>query len=285
MEKLTKMKILYYKNLRRLKMIFLLLFFVNGIVAQNSFGFIEKVQKYQDSVKLIRNGQSPDVIDTSTFNINKYLQYFDKLSFPTGLKCHYVFWDGGMGGYPILYVITDSFKMEPYLENKIREFIEQYNIEENKITPRLIDFQKNDFICKFAKSNNAGKYVIPEDNKEGYLQYLFFNQLGNQFALKWHSNYGEASIIFSENEMKRLYNYYLKTDLYTCDIEEFAKLLEINPAPIIEMRNDKCVITWYDIRTHFGIHKMKYEISRSSPFAIETKEDIELLKINMEFMY
>ena len=271
--------------LRRSKIVLIFLFFVNGIIAQNSIGFIEKVQKYQDSVKLIRIGQSPDLIDTSTFNINKYLQYFDKLSFPTGFKCHCVFDDKGMGGFPILYVKKNSFKMERYLKNKMREFIKQYNIDKNKITPRLIDFQKNDLICKFAKSNNARKYVIPEDNEEGYLQYLFLNLLGEQFVLKWHSNYGEASIIFSENEMKRLYNYYLKTDLYTCKIEEFAKLLEINPTPIIEMRNEKCVITWYDIRTHFGIHKMTYEISRSSPFTIETKEDIELLKINMEFIY
>jgi len=58
--------------------------------------------------------------------------------------------------------------------------------------------------------------------------------------------------------MKRLYNYYLKTNLYTFNKDKFAKLLEINTTPIIEMRNDKCVITWYDIRTHFGIHKMTY---------------------------
>jgi len=84
--------------LRRSKIVLIFLFFVNGIIAQNSIGFIEKVQKYQDSVKLIRIGQSPDLIDTSTFNINKYLQYFDKLSFPTGFECHCVFDDKGMGG-------------------------------------------------------------------------------------------------------------------------------------------------------------------------------------------
>ncbi|MHC1690301.1 MAG: hypothetical protein AB9833_05655 [Bacteroidales bacterium] len=282
------MKILYNKKilvLRRLKMILLFLFFVNGIVAQNSIGFIEKVQKYQDSVKLIRTGKSPDFIDTSTFNINKYLQYFDKLYFPKGFKCHYVFWDGGMGGYPILYVKKDSFKMERYLKNKIREFIKQCNIDKTKITPRLIDFQKNNLISKFAKSNYARKYVIPEDNEAGYLQYLFFNRFGEQFVLKWHSYYSQKSVIFSDNEMMRLYNYYSKSDQFSCTIEEFAKLLKIDPTPIIEMRNDKCVITWYEILTHFGIHKMTYEISRSSPYTIDTKEDIELLKLNMEFIY
>jgi len=266
-------------------MILFLLFFVNGIVAQNSFGFIEKVQKYQDSVKLIRNRQSPDMIDTSTFNINKYLQYFDKLSFPRGFKCHYIFWDGGMGGYPILYLKMDSFKMDHYVKKKTKEFIKQQNIKEKKITPRLIEFYKNHIISEFAKNNNACKNVIPEDNEEGYLQYLFFNLFGNQFVLKWHSNYGKASIIFSEIEMKRLYNYYLKTDDYKCNIEQFAKLLEINPVPIVEMKNDKCVITWIEIRTHFGIHRVKYEISRSSPYTIEKKEDIELLKIDADFVY
>jgi hypothetical protein len=68
-------------------------------------------------------------------------------------------------------------------------------------------------------------------------------------------------------------------------MEDFEKLLRIKPTPIIEMRKDKCVITWYEIRTHTGIHRMTYEISRLSPFTIKTMEDIELLKINMEFIY
>lgn len=279
------MGILHNTNTRILKVIILFFFFVSELVAQNSSGFIEKVQKYQDSVKLMNCRSTQDAIDTSTFNLNKYLEFFDKLSFPQGLKCNYIFWDAGMGGYPILYVKKDSFKMERYLKKKSKEYIRQCNAEKKKITPRLIELHKNHTISEFAKKNKASQYVIPEDCEEGYLQYLFFNLLGGNFALKWHSNYSEASIIFSGDEMKRLYNNYSKNEDYTCNIEDFAKLLEINPTPVIEMKSDKCVITWYDIRTHFGIHKLKYEISRSYPYTIEQIEDVELLKIYMNFIY
>lgn len=279
------MGMLHNAYIRTLKVIVLFLFFASEIVAQHSSGFIERVQNYQNSVKIIHNGNFPDVIDTSTFNLNTYLQFFDKLSFPKGLKCDYVFWDADMAGYPIIYVKKDSFKMERYLKKKSKEYDRKNKIEKKKITPRLIQFHNNYIISEFAKNNKASQYVMPEDNEEGYLQYLFFNLLGNNFVLKWHSNYGESSIIFSGDEMKRLYNYYSKTDDYSCNMNDFAKLLEINPSPVIEIKNDKCVVTWYEIRTHFGIHKMKFEIGRSSPYAIEKKEDILLLKINMDFIY
>lgn len=282
------MGILRYKLilvLQRLKMTFLFSIFGIGVVAQNNIEFIEKVQKYQDSVKLKRTGEFPDLIDTSTFNINKYLNYFDKLNLPTGSKCYCVFEDSKLHGSPILYLKNDSLDIGNYIERKFEEYIKRHNIGKSKITREFIDFQKHGILCGFALIYNANKYIIPEDNEAGYLQFLFFKQFGDQFALKWHSYYGQKSIIFSNSEMERLFNYYSTTDLFSCAIENFESLLEINPEPIIELRKDKCVITWYEIRTHFGIHKMTYEISRFTPYTIEKKEDIKILDINMEFIY
>ena len=96
---------LNYKLIPTIKSIFFILFYLvlaDGVIAQSYTKFIEKVQKYQENVKIKRTEQFPDMIDTSTFNTNKYLQLFDKLSLPTGLECRCIFIDEKTGGCPLL---------------------------------------------------------------------------------------------------------------------------------------------------------------------------------------
>jgi len=273
------------KTILRAKMIFIFFFFANGVIAQKNIAFLEKIQAYQDSVKLIMTGEFPDQIDTSTFNINNYFRFFDNLSLPTDSKLQYIFCDDKLSGNPILFVKKDSIKMENYWKRKFGEYIKQYNLDKNNINQEFINSMKNEILCRFAATFNARKFIIPEDSEVGYLQFLFFNQFGEQFALKWHSNYGQKSVIFSKSEMGRHFNYYSGTDLFSCDLEKFKTLLRINPKPKIKMKKDNCLITWYEIATHSGIYKRTYEIKRSTPYSIEKIEDIKILKINREFIY
>lgn len=273
--------------LERMAMILFLSFFTSVINAQSNIDFLKKIQEYQDFVKTERTEQFPDLIDTSTFNIVTYLQFFDKLILSPDLECHYLFIDERTGGCPVLYVNSKSFKTEKYVEQEFKKYIEHKGIDKNKITPEFEDFKKYEILCGFATDsiNLAKNNLTPKDGKDGYLQFLFFNNFGEEFAFKWHSNYGQKSVIFSNDEINRLYNYYLDTDLFSCDMEKFEKLLNLNPSPIIKMKKRSCLITWYEIATHHGIYKRSYEISRSAPYTIEKKEDVEMLKINTEFIY
>uniref|UniRef100_UPI003216CD41 hypothetical protein n=1 Tax=uncultured Draconibacterium sp. TaxID=1573823 RepID=UPI003216CD41 len=267
--------------------VFFFLFFATGAIAQSNVDFLEKVQKYQDAVKLDRTGEFPDLIDTSTFNTDDYFYFFNKLSLPTGSKLQYVFYDDKLGGCPILYLKNDSIKIENYLERKLGEYVKRYNLDKSKITQEFIDFKKYEILCGFASlpSKSARNNLTPKDSKKGYLQFLFFYQFGELFALKWHSNYGQKSVIFSKDEMKRRYDYYRGTDSFTCDMEKFENLLKLNPKPKIKMKKGICLITWYEIATHHGIYKRSYEISRLSPHSVVKTEDVEILKINTEFIY
>lgn len=268
-----------------MKIIFIFSFFVSGVVAQNNIDFIGKVQIYQDSIRLIKQEECPDLIDTLTFDIDFYFKLFDKLSLPTDSKIRYIFIDEKTGGAPILYIIKDSINLENYMEMEFEEYVRRHQLDKSEITQEFIDFKKYEILCGFASVNNARKFVIPEDNESGYLQFLFFYHFGEDFALKWHANYGKKSVIFSNDEIKRLYNYYLETDLFYCDLTKFEKLLKLNPTPIIIMKENSCIVTWYEIYTHHGIYKRTYEISRYSPYKIDKKEDIEILKINANFIY
>jgi len=271
----------------RVIIILLFSFFITSVISQNNIDFLRIVKAYQDSVKLVAPWQTPGVIDTTTFNINTYLRIFDKLKLPPGLKCQYAYEDNGTSGNPMLYVVKDSFDLEGYLNRGYREFIKQYNIDTTTFTPKTTKFLKRIHVLYgFAYQNNAKKFIIPEDSKAGYLQYLYFNQLGEEFALKWHSFAGQISVIFSNDELKRLYNSYLKkTVRFSYDKEKFKELLNLYPSPIIEMGNNSCLITWYEIIIQTGIYKRTYEINRSAPYTVVKKEDIKILEIDANFIY
>jgi len=276
-------------KLIRERVIMILLFsvFTTSVSSQNSIDFLRSVKKYQDSVKLVMPSQIPDIIDTTTFNINTYLRIFDKLKLPPGLKCQYAYRDDVDSGDPMLYVVKDSFDLESYLEKETREFFKQNNYDTTKITPKQTKFIKRIIaLYGFAYQNGAKEFIQPEDSEAGYLQYLYFNQFGEEFALKWHSYAGQKSVIFSTDELKRLYNSYLKrTDSFSYDKEKFKGLLNLNTSPIIEMKKSSCLITWYEIIIHAGIYKRTYEISRSAPYTVVKKEDIKILEINADFIF
>jgi len=271
----------------RVILILLFLFFATSVSSQNNIDFLRSVKKYQDSVKPVTPWRTPDIIDTTTFNLNKYLRIFNKLKLPSGLKCQYTYRYDGTSGDPMLYVVKDSFDLESYLENETQLFFKQNNFDTTKITPKDTKlFKRIVALYRYANQNNAKNFILPEDSKVGYLQYLFFNQFGDVFALYWHSGAGEKSVIFSNDELKRLYNSYLKrTDSFSYDKEKFKGLLNLNTSPIIEMKKNSCIITWYEIMTHTGIYKSTYEISRSAPYTIEKKGNIKILEIHADFIY
>ena len=271
----------------RVIMVLLFSFFATSVISQNNIDFLRTVKAYQDSVKLVAPWQTPNVIDTTTFNINTYLRIFNKLKLPAGLKCQYAYENNGTSGNPILYVVKDSFDLESYLEKETREYFKQINFDITKITPEETKlFKRVHSLYGFAYQNSVKKFILPEDSEAGYLQYLYFNQFGEEFALKWHSYAGQKSVIFSTDELKRLYNSYLKrTDSFSYDKEKFKGLLNLNTSPIIEMKKSSCLITWYEIIIHAGIYKKTYEISRSAPYTVEQKENIKILEINADFIY
>ena len=85
--------------------------------------------------------------------------------------------------------------------------------------------------------------------------------------------------------MKRHYNYFFNTDLFSCELNKFKKLLKTNPKPIVKMKKNKCIVTWYEIETHHGIYKRTYEIDRFLPYHILKITDNKILTINPEFIY
>jgi hypothetical protein len=271
-----------------------------NVKAQIYCDFITKVQSYQDSVKLIERKNDevkPVEVDPTSFDTNTYMKLFNKLSLPTGLECHLYSNYNRDSGTPSLYVRAKTFNEKEYINrklvqysifidsfisNKIHEF-KKDNLSEEKVSHMIkyLEYQKkclnrDNAIAGFAMDslNKACNNLIPEDSKAGYLQYLFFHQFGEQFALFWHANYGNKSLICSKKDIEYFLDYYCRQSAdYDCEENKIVELLNLDLSPIIEMSSKECLITWYEIETHNGIYKRCYRIERHSPFRIGNVAD------------
>jgi hypothetical protein len=255
------------------KLIFIITISVVPLIAksQDYCDFIQNIQNYQDSVKLKHIGDY-DVIDSTTFNINTYLSTFDNIEVENGYKIGIYYFDNFLDGKPYLYALKNDQTLKA---------------KNNKTLYTLLN----------KAETRAKNHITPKDSVKGFLQYLFFAEMGEQFALKWHANYNEKYIICTNekleeavNELKE-YNQ-VETDTgetelprYIVDLHKLNRFAQIDPNIEIDLTNEYCTITWIENRTHNGCYKCKYKIQRQFPYRIEKISEELLLEITIGFLY
>lgn len=256
------------------KLIYTALFLTISLIvkSQNSCDFIMNIQNYQDSVKLKYVGDH-HIIDSATFDINTYLTFFDNIEIEKDYKIGVYFFDNFLDGNPYLFAIRDGEEFKTNNKKSLYEFLNKKEIR-------------------------AKNHIVPKDSEIGFLQYLFFCEMGEQFALKWHSNYNEKFILCSKKKFEEVINEFKKYNqpqtgeneaetsaFFQVNLEELDKFAQINPDVKIEMTNEFCEVTWIEDRTHRGIYKCKYKIQRQFPYKIEKINEERLLEISIGFLY
>lgn len=232
--------------------------------------FIKNATSYQNGVELNDNVMS---INNETFSIEAYLNIFDRLSRKARLEYCYSYYNYGMGGFPILFVKDESFNLESYVTEKLilakseinekatKESLRKDNPDEakaykNKLVTHITEIYRRMYIAEYKSSSKYSmkNNLIPEDSKMGYLQYLFFHQMGELFAS--YSHHTDVSLIHSIDELNKIIEY------YNVEREEQHQL-----SPKVILEENRCLITWFESET--GIYKRTYEIDRKSPFEVK----------------
>jgi hypothetical protein len=298
--------------LSRLLFIFFALILIEPYVkAQTYCDFINKVQAYQDSVKLFERKNDrikPVEVDSTSFDTNLYMKLFDKLSLPVGLECHlYSNYNTDLGS-PTLYLRSKTFDEIEYINKKIVQYCQSIdsviskkilefkkdNLSEERVSRMMkyYEFQKiclnkDNALASFAldSMNRACDQLVPEDSMLGYLQYLFFHQFGEEFALYWHSNYRAKSILCSKKDVNSFLDYYRKADLFDYEKDKIAGLLYSDLTPVLDLSENECQISWFEIETHNGIFKRCYRIERHAPFRVRLVTEEKIANISARFFY
>jgi hypothetical protein len=280
--------------------------------AQTSCGFIRKIQDYQKSVKLIEhldNESKVPEVDTASFNINVYMSLFNRLKVDSGKVCCLIgLYDNRAGG-PLLYAKDKNFNEYEYISRKISEANERIdsiisqnilkykrdNFSEEKINrmTRLYENLKRSYDRTYAliiyardPGNKLCNNLIPDDSKEGYLQYLYFYQMGEQFALFWHSYYGEKTVLCDKKDIEYFLSYYReRKGSFEYEENKIRDLLNLDMSPVVELDSTNCTIGWYEIYTHGGIYKNTYTIERAYPFRVKNVASEKIATISPMFLY
>jgi hypothetical protein len=282
------------------------------VSAQEYCSFLKKVQSYQDNVKLLdhKNNECNQVeVDTSTFNVTTYRNLFDKLMLPPGMELCFCNFYSNDAGQPLLYVRPNDFNEEAYFQHAQKRFCYQMDSilaarsmaskkdssqqKDLMFIKRYLDCQKSNFnkevaIVQYATDSiNKAKYnLIPSDTIEGFVQLLFFNRMGDRFALYWHSNYGMMSIICSQVDMQQHLEYYKsQADSTTLDKEKLAGLTRSDVSPKVSVTTDAYFIEWYEFEPHNGLFKRCFKIERRPPYRIKQEWEEKKLEACLNFFY
>jgi len=239
--------------------------------SQDYCDFIQNVQNYQDSVELKQVGDS-DILDSETFDVRTYTSLFDNIEIENEYKIGVYYFDNFLDGNPYLYALKDGEEFKTRNKKSLYDYLNKTEIK-------------------------ARNHIFPKDSEEGFLQYLFFCEMGEQFALKWHSNYNAKFIICTKKKLDEVLNEFKKynqpqtgdaeTEMpaFQVDLGELDKLSQIDPTVEIEMTKEFCEVSWIEDRTHDGIYKCKYKIQRQFPYKIDKINEERLLEITIGFLY
>jgi len=247
--------------------------------------FIEAVQSYQQKVKTIY----PDgyrILDPNTFDINTYFGFFDRISVKRGFRIDALYYGSSADGSPYLCGLNAKQNIDYAYElisnnNKRNRETEQEGLEtlltdSNKSEEdKEIDYTK--LLFEFIRETNIKQFIVPEDSDYGFFQYLFLLEMGNQFALFWHSYYNRKYIFYSIEPVEELVNRINKSGVYIIQDDDLQRLKQSSLVPDIIKKTDFYQITWFEYRQFKSIYKCVYEIERKEPFDIILVSSVEVL--------
>jgi hypothetical protein len=244
------------------------------IKSQDFCDFFQKVQKYQSSVNLQHIANEYDRLDTATFNLSTYLKFFDHLHVSKNMKIGIYYIDNELDGNPYLYAIRKNQKLEKVVGIPTEKMLKKKNAK----------YSSDEYVALYYflkdSSARAKNNIIPEDSEFGFLQYLFFSDMGERFALKWHSAKQNKSIICSSEMISQLVEEQAKYGNYSDDSASWVNFKNCNPEPKISSDEKSYEITWIENWPDFGVFKRTYQIERESPFRIIIIKEEKLLDIN-----
>lgn len=183
------------------------------------------------------------------FDVNRYFTVLDQMSMESGYVLDYVYYNGGIGGEPVLYARKDD-------------------------QPSYKDY---DEIC--AARERAGKTIDSPSHEEEYLNHIKVNAtaegffqlyllriMAGQFYLFWHANYDDYKIVCNSSD----------APLYISDPALAAKADQMDFTPNVEINDDAVRVSAVVFTKWGGFIRKSVVFSTGFPHKV-LKEDSQVL--------
>ncbi len=156
------------------------------------------------------------------FDVNDYFKILTSIKMKDGYRIDYIYRDNYWFGGPRLTVVNaenqNYFKTIEKVslslsynkkrnnkildsnEKKVNDFLSNYECDFHNF-----DFKNNLSILEYSKLYTPLlEYIDVNRTKRGYLEYVIFCFLSDQFSLIWHSNYDDYEIVATREKFKSI---------------------------------------------------------------------------------
>ena len=260
--------------------------------SQIDINFIETIQEYKKTVKLTCHS---DCIDTSTFNIKTYMAMYSaiKIGKKRYVFDYYYYYDNFSDGWPYIYVKNKKFNLTKH----VNKMADERSLKENE---RVVFILRSLHCFLEDPLYKAKKNIYPIDTKEGYLQYLYFYEFGELFALKWHANYKSKHVINTKQEIEEILSkcteqiQYIDsinngsefvTETFHCDTALLQRFLLLDFIISIQFNVDNVIVKWLEFEDWRGVFEKTYKIMRTKPYHIELMDEKRLVEIQKHYVH
>lgn len=200
-------------------------------------------------------GQEPDSLKRvpGDFDITTYFTVLDRLELQTGYVLDYVYFAEFLGGEPVLYARRAGTPRYVTFEELSRERGE----------PPLEDDTYLD-------------NVVVEDSQAGFLQFALLRIMADQFYLRWHALYDDATPLCDAQSIETAIAEYNRSGfgwLMPMDVQNEARKLDTGPQ--VTLGDKSAVVSIVTFTKWGGFARTELTFERSSPHRLlSTDADI-----------
>jgi len=140
------------------------------------------------------------------FDVNRFLDVFDKIELRKGTLLDYAFYYGGIGGRPLIYT------------RKVN-------------APRI---SANEYIKQYEHLLRANSYlddIVIENDPESFFQLVVFTKIVHQFYQWWHAAYNDDRFVFDIKSVQKILRNIPETDRHGINNKNRDKLKHISFEP------------------------------------------------------
>lgn len=183
------------------------------------------------------------------FDVNRYFTVLDQLSMESGYVLDYVYYNGGIGGEPVLYARKED-------QPSYRDCNEFYAARESAGRPVDSPSHEEEYL----------HHIKANATPEGFFQLYLLRIMAGQFYLFWHANYDDYKVVCNSSDAY----------LYVSDplLAENASWMDF--APRVEINDDAARVSAVVFTKWGGFIRRSAVFSTGFPHQI-LREDSQVL--------
>ena len=182
------------------------------------------------------------------FDANRIFDALSHLKMKDGFVLDYVYHQDGMGGYPVLY--ARPLDQHPYT-----------NEAEYDAAPKQPDYLA---------------FVIPQDNSEGYFEYVVFATTANQFYRDWHAKYNDWRVVCGMDDVEEVIRSLDGADAVgrpmTTAQKQAARAIKA-AGPSVALSDETATVTTLVFTKWGGFYRRTLTINRADHSIVEERDE------------